>query len=255
MRRPVLLIPLLLFLVFYFGWKTWGALSSPVDAGAAEVASLPPPSVVAAGTDITPPQNFAAAVSTIVARPLFRPDRQPFGDGGDSGLSRRGYEKELERYTLLGVMLLGGTQVALVTGKVGGQTEHYEVGPGDSLPGFTVKAIQPDGLLLVADGREFLLPLYAGSPKGQAGGGLRTEVTQPAASPPSSPSASGEQKAAPSAAEAVRALRPPDRIQQRGKKKYPSRDRSTLTQQLQTPPRTPVPFRGNIPSPYRPANP
>ena len=50
-------------------------------------------------------------------------------------------------------------------------------GAGDELPGFTVKKVNPDGLTLEADGREFTLPLYAGGPNAAQGATLRTVVT------------------------------------------------------------------------------
>ena len=54
---------------------------------------------------------------------------------------------------------------------------------GDALPGFTVKEVGVEGLLLTADGREFLLPLYAGAPTA-AGGAVRTETIRRNAPPP-----------------------------------------------------------------------
>jgi hypothetical protein len=52
------------------------------------------------------------------------------------------------------------------------------------LEGFMVKEVRMDGLLLAADGREFLLPLYAGAPTA-APGALRTEAPRRDAAPKS----------------------------------------------------------------------
>jgi hypothetical protein len=131
--------------------------------------------------------DLSAPVLSIMARPLFRPDRRPFQETAVTVPSRN-YDQELSRFTLLGVLLLGDTKKAVITGKAPGRPERYEVGPGESLPGFEVKEVQQEGVLLMADGKEFLLPLYAGGPKVQGTGGLRTEVRPPQA-PPASPPA------------------------------------------------------------------
>jgi hypothetical protein len=136
--------------------------------------------------------------AAIAARPLFRADRQPFREEA-AGASVRNYEAELSRYTLLGVLGFAEGPVGVVTAKTGKKTDRWELKAGDALPGFTVKEVGIDGLRLTADGKEFLLPLYAGAPTA-AGGALRTEVTrrdatQPATAPgspaPAKPSAPG----------------------------------------------------------------
>jgi hypothetical protein len=104
-------------------------------------------------------------MASIMARPLFRPDREEAVQ-----VPRRNYEAELTRLTLLGVLLLGKDKRGVVVGRSGtGREERWEVGPGDTLPGFIVKDVGAEGLTLTADNREFLLPLYAGGPKGTAG--------------------------------------------------------------------------------------
>jgi hypothetical protein len=113
--------------------------------------------------------DLSAPVASIVARPLFRPDRKAYREEAVQ-VPRRNYEAELTRFKLLGVLLLGKDRKGIVVGKGGtGREERWEVMPGDSLPGFTVKEIGTDGVTLTADGREFLLPLYAGAPKGPTG--------------------------------------------------------------------------------------
>ena len=92
-------------------------------------------------------------------------------------MSVRNYEAELSRYTLLGVLDIGDAPYGVVVGKGGTKGERWEVKRGDSLQGFTVKEVGVDGLRLTADGREFLLPLYAGAPTA-AGGAVRTETTR-----------------------------------------------------------------------------
>jgi hypothetical protein len=121
----------------------------------------------------------------IVARPVFRPDRQPFREEAVQ-IPQRNYEAELGRFTLLGVLLLGKDKKGVVVGKGGaGRDERWEVAPGDSLPGFSVKDVGTEGLTLTADGRDFLLPLYAGGPKGPPGKAPgRTEVAPPSAPAP-----------------------------------------------------------------------
>jgi len=264
MRRPALWISAFLLLSVFFGWKTWGVLTTPLESGKPGAADGPMLSPGGGDRDPLPGADLASAVPSIVARPVFRSDRRPFEEGGDSpaGPSRE-WAKELQRFTVLGVILFQDANLAVISGKTAGGTERFEVGAGDSLSGFTVKEVREDGVLLTADGKEFLLPLYAGAPKAPARGGLRTEVAVPQAQPspgavsatPASPPPSAGPAPAPPGADAVREVRPFDRIQQRGKRIYPSRDRGNLTQRYQGPARTPAPFPGTMPSPFKPANP
>jgi len=187
MNRPGFLIPVLALAALFFGWRSYEAWTGPEGA-----VHLPPSSSPVAPIGISPAEpppamDLSAPVLSIVARPLFRPDRRPFQETAVT-VPARNYDQELSRFTLLGVLLLGDTKKAVITGKAPGRPERYEVGPGESLPGFEVKAVQQEGVLLMADGKEFLLPLYAGGPKVQGTGGLRTEVRPPQA-PPASPSA------------------------------------------------------------------
>jgi hypothetical protein len=76
-------------------------------------------------------------------------------------------------------------------GKGGNKGERWEVKRGDSFQGFTVKEVGMEGLRLTADGKEFLLPLYAGAPTA-AGSAVRTDTTRrdaakPAAAPAPAP--------------------------------------------------------------------
>jgi hypothetical protein len=121
-------------------------------------------------------------VAAVAARPIFRPDRQPFREQG-SGASGRNYESELSRYTLLGVLGFGDAPVGVVVGKAGNKGERWEVRKGDPLPGFTVEEVGMEGLRLTADGREFLLPLYAGPPT------TARPVTSPTSAAPARPAA------------------------------------------------------------------
>ena len=174
MRRPALATLSLALLALLFGWETRQALraspvgpdnAAPVGSWQAGVAALDPQ---------PPPDPTAAAAVT--ARPLFRPDRQPFREQTAGG-SVRNYEAELSRYTLLGVLGFGDAPYGVVVGKTGSKGERWEVKLGDSLQGFVVQEIGLEGLRLTADGREFLLPLYAGPPTA-AGGAVRTETTR-----------------------------------------------------------------------------
>ena len=69
------------------------------------------------------------------------------------------------------------------------------------MPGFTVKEVGVEGMLLTADGREFLLPLYAGPPTAAAGAvrteNLRRDAAPPAAAPGSPASAKPAASGAP----------------------------------------------------------
>jgi hypothetical protein len=191
MSRPGFLIPLLALAALFFGWRTYDAWTGPVGAAAPA-----PPTPVAAPVGVSPeeappPADLSAPVAFIVARPVFRPDRQPFREEAIQ-IPQRNYEAELSRFTLLGVLLLGKDKKGVVVGKGGaGRDERWEVAPGDSLPGFGVKDVGTEGLTLTADGREFLLPLYAGGPKGPPGKAPgRTEVAPPSAPAAPPPAAS-----------------------------------------------------------------
>ena len=182
MKRPALAILALSLLALLFGWETRQALratpggqdnAAPAPAGAWQ------PGVSAPDPQLPPdPTPAAAAVS---ARPLFRPDRQPFREQGPG--AARNYETELSRYTLIGVLGFGDAPVGVVVGKAGNKGERWELKAGDPLPGFTVKEVGMEGLRLTADGQEFLLPLYAGPPTA-ATGAVRTETTRRDASQP-----------------------------------------------------------------------
>jgi hypothetical protein len=186
-RRPALATLALSLLALLFGWETRQALqatpgkqdnSAMVPAGAWRPGGPAP--------DPQPPQDPTPAATAVTARPLFRPDRQPFREDG-SGASGRNYETELSRYTLIGVLGFGDAPFGVVVGKGGTKGERWEVKRGDSLQGFTVKEVGMEGLRLTADGKEFLLPLYAGAPTAAAGA-LRTETPRrDAANSPSAP--------------------------------------------------------------------
>lgn len=205
MTRLSRLIPLLMLAVAFFGWQTYRAWIEPP---AGQLPAAPEGAVPVAGSDNAAGSpaaaDLAAAVSQITARPLLRPDRQPFKEVPFvSAAPQRNYEAEMSRFTVLGILPIAGKETALVVGKgAGGSGERWELVEGDSLPGFVVKAILPDGVRLVADGKEFLLPLYAGGPK-QAGTGLRTEGSP---SPPAA--AAGAASAVPAPQQAPRGILP-----------------------------------------------
>ena len=206
MSRPGFLVPLLALAALFFGWRTYEAWTGPARAASPV---RPSPAVVPVGVfpeEAPPPADLSAPVATIVARPVFRPDRQPFREEAVQ-IPQRNYEAELSRFTLLGVLLLGKDRKGVVVGKGGaGRDERWEVAPGDSLPGFSVKDVGSEGMTLTADGREFLLPLYAGGPKGPPGKAPgRTEVAPPSAPAAPPPAASSP----PSPAVRPGTVRPP----------------------------------------------
>jgi hypothetical protein len=172
-RRPVLAAIALSLLALLFGWETRQALEATPgrqDNSATAPAGVWQPGVSA--PDPQPPSDPTQASSAVAARPLFRPDRQPFRE---QGASARNYDAELSRYTLLGVLGFGDAPYGVVVGKAGSKGERWEVKKGDPFQGFTVKEVAMEGLRLMADGKEFLLPLYAGAPTA-AGGAVRTEA-------------------------------------------------------------------------------
>ena len=185
MRRPVLATIALSLLALLFGWETRQALQA--TPGKQDNSAMVPAGAWQSGVSAPDPQSPpdpTPAAAAVTARPLFRPDRQPFrGDG--SGVSGRNYETELSRYTLIGVLAFGDAPVGVVVekagnvvGKAGTKGERWEVRKGDPLAGFKVEEVGMEGLRLTADGREFLLPLYAGPPTAAAG------ALRPAGSPP-----------------------------------------------------------------------
>jgi hypothetical protein len=190
MKKPALLAVALAFLALFFGWETWRAWRAPLpagDNGARAPGVLWQPGATV--PDPSPPPEAGSILAAIAARPLFRADRQPFGEGGGSS---RAYEQDLSRLSLIGILVIGDEQKGIVVSKSGARTDRWEVKAGESLPGFKVKEVRTDGLALTADGREFLLPLYAGAPTA-TGGALRTDVQRrdgapapPAASSPTS---------------------------------------------------------------------
>jgi hypothetical protein len=221
-RRQTFATFAILLLALLFGWETRQALRS--TPGGPDNAATAPAGVWRPGAsapDPPPLPDPTPAAMAISSRPLFRQDRQPFRE---DAASARNFEAELARYTLLGVLGMGDASFGVVVGKVGNKGERWEVKSGDSLQGFTVKEVGVEGLRLTADGREFLLPLYAGAPTG-AGGAVRTETTRrdaaqatpapragasaPASGAPPAPATGAPPASASGAAPASRAAAPP----------------------------------------------
>lgn len=200
MRKPALLALAFAFAALFFGWETrqaWQGAPGAQYAAAPVLQGAWQPG--AASPDPTPPADQTAAVSAVTARPLFRPDRKPFVEAS-AGVSARNYEAELSRFTLLGVLSFGDEMKGLVASRSGARTDRWELKAGESFPGFTVKEVRTDSLLVTADGREFQLPLYAGPPTG-TGGALRTDVPRTASPAPSAATAPAQPtpRAAPAA--------------------------------------------------------
>jgi len=168
MRRNGLLIPAIGLLAAFLGWKCYEAWTEPFPppprtAGrAADFSQAAPPAGAPQSTDLS------AAVTLVAVRPVFRPDRKIF-EGSAAAVPQRNYDAELRQFTVLGILGADGSRKAIVTGGATGKTGRFEVGPGESIPGFTVKEVRENEVLVVADGREFLLPLYAGGPKVSSG--------------------------------------------------------------------------------------
>ncbi|HQT96292.1 MAG TPA: hypothetical protein PKV70_05700 [Thermodesulfobacteriota bacterium] len=201
MRRQTLAALALSLLALLFGWETRQALrATPGGTDNAATAGSWRPGVSA--PDPQPPPDPTPAAAAVAARPLFRPDRQPFREQA-AGASVQNHEAELSRYTLLGVLGFGDAPVGVVVAKGGAKGERWEIKKGDSFQGFTVEEVGMEGLRLTADGKEFLLPLYAGPPAA-AGSAVRTGATRrdaakPAAASASAPGAAPQRPGAPPA--------------------------------------------------------
>jgi len=189
-RRPALVILVLAVAVLFFGWesyKAWTATEAPADPPAAGIAPAARP---AASDNASRDGDLSVQVAVIVTKPLFRADRQPFHENA-AAVAQRNYQAELSKFSLIGILVEGEERKGLVVSAGAGRQDRWEVGPGDSIPGFIVKEVQTDGLALLSDGKEFLLPLYAGGPKGQPSGSVRTEIAPgiPATPVPAPPKA------------------------------------------------------------------
>ncbi len=175
MRRPGLLIAVFAFAASFFGWETYSALTAGSPRSDPPVAGFTVPARPDAfGDNASRAADPGLLVAVIAARPLFRPGREPFHENAAVAVQRN-YDLELSRFSLVGVLLQGDTKKGIVLGTAPGARDRWEVAPGDSLPGFAVKDVQADALVVTADGKDFLLPLYAGGPKGQPGASLRTD--------------------------------------------------------------------------------
>jgi hypothetical protein len=206
-RRPLLATLALSLLALLFGWETRQALQAV--PGGQDNAATPAAGSWQPGVpthDPKPPPDPTLAATAVTARPLFRPDRQPFREQAGSPIPVRNYEAELSRFTLLGVLSFGDELKGLVASRSGTRTDRWELKAGDSFPGFTVKEVRTDSLLVTADDREFQLPLYAGAPTA-TGGALRTDVIK-AAPAPAAPSAKTAPPA-PKAGQPAGAITPP----------------------------------------------
>lgn len=209
MRQPALATVALSLLALLFGWETRQAMRETPggqDNAATAMAGAWQPGVSA--PDPSPPPDLTTQAAAIAARPLFRPDRQPFREQG-AGASGRNYEEELSRYTLLGVLDFGDAPYGVVVGKTGTKGERWEVKRGDALQGFAVKEVGVEGLRLTADGREFLLPLYAGAPRQDAARSASKPISPPAPAPGSPTLIPGIPAPMPGSAALPRSAAPP----------------------------------------------
>jgi hypothetical protein len=183
MRPPTLATLALLLLALLFGWETRQALLGA--PGGRDNDAISPVGSWQPGVPASDPSSLpdpAPAASAIAARPLFRPDRLPYREQA-VGAFVRNYEADLSRYTLIGVLGFGEEPVGVVAGIAGGgKGERWEVKRGDLFQGFAVKEVGMEGVRLTADGKEFLLPLYAGAPTVA----VRTEATRRDAAQPGS---------------------------------------------------------------------
>ena len=185
MRKPYLLALALALLALFFGWRTQQALDAAPSAGdnvAWHATTVWQPGAPA--PDPPPPPDTASAVAAVKNRPLFRSDRRPYTEA--AGASARNFDAELARLSLIGIMAIGDDRKGIVVSKGSPNRERWEVKVGDELSGFKVKEIRAEGLTLTAEKREFLLPLYAGSPTAAGGVPVRTEAVrkEPAPAPP-----------------------------------------------------------------------
>jgi hypothetical protein len=206
-RRPLLATLALSLLALLFGWETRQALQAV--PGGQDNAATPAAGSWQPGVpthDPKPPPDPTLAATAVTARPLFRPDRQPFREQAGSPIPVRNYEAELSRFTLLGVLSFGDELKGLVASRSGARTDRWELKAGESFPGFTVKEVRTDSLLVTADGREFQLPLYSGAPTA-AGGALRTDVVKSAPAAPSATTAPAQP--APRVGQGAAATAPP----------------------------------------------
>jgi len=186
MRKPYLLALALALLALFFGWRTQQALDAAPSAGdnvAWHATTIWQPGAPA--PDPPPPPDTASAVAAVKNRPLFRADRRPYTE---AAATARNYDAELARLSLIGIMAIGDDRKGIVVSKGSPNRERWEVKVGDELSGFKVKEIRAEGLTLTAEKREFLLPLYAGSPTAAGGVPVRTEAVRkepaPAPAPP-----------------------------------------------------------------------
>ncbi len=197
MRNPFFLVAGLAALALFFGWQIRQAIDAPPpawDNGSPVVSTGWQP-----GTPIPDPPappDTVAVVAAVKGRPVFRSDRKPYTEAVAVAATARNFEAELSRLSLIGVLAVGNEPAGIVVSKGGARTDRWEVKAGDDLPGFKVTDVRTDGLTVVAEGREFLLPLYAGAPAAAGVAAVRTEVpkkepaaAQPSAAPPSAATA------------------------------------------------------------------
>ncbi|MDA8123414.1 MAG: hypothetical protein M0Z38_12740 [Deltaproteobacteria bacterium] len=211
MKRPGFLILVLSLSSLFFGWRSYEAWTRPVAFLAPRSSG---PAASPAGVSMTavaaPSMDLSAPVASIVASPVFRPDRKPYSEAS-AALSKRNYEAEMARFMLVGVFQMEKEKKGVVVGKSGSaKEERWEVGPGDALPGFLVKDVGLDGMTLVTEDREFLLPLYAGGPKTSPGQApARTDLgSQRPAAPQPPPLPAAQAGGAPAGSQPARAATP-----------------------------------------------
>lgn len=222
MRKPSLLLALALaLLALFFGWRAQQAMDAPAAGDNAARPASTGWQPGAPAPDPPPYPDTASAVAAVKNRPLFRSDRRPYTEAAAFAAPARNFDAELSRLSLIGILGIGDDPRGVVVGKGGARSERWEVKAGDELPGFHVKEVRTDGLAVTAEGREFLLPLYAGPPTAAGGGPVRTEAprkepapVQPAAAPapapaqPRPPIAPAPRPATPQPAPAAPAVQP-----------------------------------------------
>ncbi len=106
----------------------------------------------------------SAEVATILARPVFAPNRMPRVEPPSaSAEANAGVPSPTDHLRVVGLVVAGADSVALVQSQKTGQT--VSVRPGDPLEGWQVLRVSPDGVVLAGQGEErtLVIPRQDGS--------------------------------------------------------------------------------------------
>jgi len=101
-----------------------------------------------------------SSFKVILQRNIFDPNRTPYRENSDQSRKPRPNPQQIDRFTLLGVLINNGDALAFFEGT---QTEfRREFKPGETIAGFRIAGISTEKVHLEKEGRKIPIPVGQG---------------------------------------------------------------------------------------------